>query len=108
MLARSRLKFSLFALIIGLAALGLLPSQAAQRAPSSALESTATPDAPSALQRYRVGQVRTREQRSAIGATGAEIEAVGEDQVIVVASPEQRRQIAALGFSIQPAPRPTD
>ena len=108
MLARSRPRRLLLALIIGLAALGLIPSQAAQRAPSRAPAATATADVPGALQRYLVGQVYTREQRSAIGATGAEIEAVGNDQVIVVASPDQRRQIAALGFTIQTAARPSD
>jgi hypothetical protein len=108
MSARSRLQFSLLALVIGLAALGLMPSQAAQPAPSHSPAATVTADEPGALQRYRVGQVYTREQRSAIAATGAEIEAVGKDQVIVVASPEQRRQIAALGFTLQPAPRPSD
>jgi len=65
-------------------------------------------DAPGAPQRYRIGEVRTREQRSAIAATGADIEAVGQDQVIVVATPEQLGQIAALGFTIQPDPRPSD
>ncbi|MEP7190122.1 MAG: M14 family metallopeptidase, partial [Roseiflexaceae bacterium] len=108
MFARSRLKFSLLALVIGLAALGLMPSQAAPLRPSRAPAATATPDGSGALQRYLVGQVSTREQRSAIAATGAEIEAVGNDQVIVVASAEQRRQIAALGFTLQPAPRPSD
>ena len=105
--ARSRLRRSLLALVTGLAALALIPSQAAQIQPSRAPAASAA-DAPGALQRYRVGEVRTREQRSAIGATGAEIEAVGQDQVIVVATPEQRRQIAALGFTLQPAPRSSD
>jgi carboxypeptidase T len=97
--ARSRLRRSLLALLTALAALGLIPSQAAQIQPSRA---------PGALQRYRVVEVHTREQRSAINATGAEIEAVGQDQVIVVATPAQRRQIVALGFTLQPAPRPSD
>ncbi len=102
MFARSRLTRLLLALITGIAALGMLPSQAAQIQPSRA------PDVPGALQRYRIDGVRTREQRSAIGATGADIEAVGPDQVIVVATPEQRNQIVALGFTLQPAPRPSD
>jgi carboxypeptidase T len=106
--ARSRLRRSLLALVAGLAALGLIPSQAAQIQPARRPAATATADAPGAPQRYRIGDVRTREQRSAIDATGAEIEAVGQDQVIVVATPEQRRQIAALGFSLQLAPRPSD
>ncbi|MEO7911311.1 MAG: M14 family metallopeptidase [Roseiflexaceae bacterium] len=86
----------------------MIPSQAAQRTPNRASAIAAAPDVPGAVQRYRVGEVRTREQRNAIAATGAEIEAVGIDQVIVVASPDQHRQIAALGFTMQPDPRPSD
>jgi carboxypeptidase T len=104
---RSRLRHSLLALVTALAALALLPSQAAPTQPSRA-SATNTADVPGALQRYRVADVYTREQRSAINAIGAEIEAVGHDQVIVVATPEQLRQIAALGFTLQPAPRPSD
>src|SRR5436190_23144261 len=69
--ARSRLRRSLLALVTALAALGLIPSQAAQIQLSRAL-ATAAADLPAALQRYRVGDVHTREQRSAIGATGAD------------------------------------
>jgi len=105
--ARSRLRCSLLALVTALAALGLIPSQAAQIQPSRAPAASAA-DVPGAPQRYRIGEVRTREQRSAIAATGADIEAVGQDQVIVVATPDQRRQIAALGFTLQPAPLPSD
>src|SRR5438067_8955383 len=98
MAPRSRLRLSLLALVTALAALGLIPSQAAPTPPSRAPAGMA--DAPGALGRYRVGDVYTREQRSAIGATGADIEAVGPDQVIVVATPDERRQIAALGFTL--------
>jgi carboxypeptidase T len=108
MRVRSRLRRSILALVTALIALGLLPSQAAQIQPSRAPAANAADDRPGALQRYQIGQVYTREQRSAISATGAEIEAVEQDQVIVVATPEQRRQIVALGFTLQLAPRPSD
>lgn len=105
--ARSQFRRSLLALVTALAALGLIPSQAAQIQPSRAPNASAA-EVPGALQRYRIGEVYTREQRSAINATGVDIEAVGQNQVIIVATPEQRRQIAALGFMLQPAPRPSD
>jgi murein tripeptide amidase MpaA len=107
MLARLRLRHSLLAFLIGITALGLIPSQAAQIQPSRSAAAIAA-DVPVALGRYHVAGVSTREQRSAINATGADIEAVGQDQVIVVATPEQIGQIAALGFTVQPAPRPAD
>jgi hypothetical protein len=94
-------------LIAGIVALGLMPSQAAQIPPSPA-PATGALAAPSTPQRYRIGNVHTREQRSAISATGVDIEAVEQEQVFVVATPEQRGQIEALGFTLQPAPRPAD
>lgn len=103
---KARLRRSFLALVTALAALGLIPSHAAQIQPNRVPVTTA--DLPGALGRYRVGEVYTREQRSAISATGADIEAVGRDQVIVVATPAERGQIAALGFTPQPAPRPAD
>jgi hypothetical protein len=102
----SRLRPILLALVIGLAALGLLPSQAAQLSPSRVPAVFA--DQPGARQRYSVGEVYTPQQRGAIAATGAEIEAIGRDRAIVVATPAQIRQVAALGFAIQLAPRPSD
>jgi hypothetical protein len=91
----SRLTRSLLAVIGGIIALALTPAPA-------------VPAAATAAQRYRVGEVRTREQRSAIVATGAEIEASGRDQAIVIASAEQRGRIAALGFTLQPIAHLTD
>jgi hypothetical protein len=105
--ATSQLQRLMLVLATTFAALGLIPSQAAPIQPRGApLFNTA--DVLGAPQRYLIGDVYTREQRSAIGATGAEIEAVEPGQVIVVATPGERRRIAELGFRPQPAPRPAD
>jgi hypothetical protein len=58
--------------------------------------------------RYRVVGVITREQRSAIAATGAAIDAIGPDAVAITATPDERRRIAALGFAVQPLAGPLD
>ena len=86
--------YALLTLVAGIVALGLIPAQAGrlhpERAPVAAA-STDTDDSPRSFQRYRAEGVRTREQRSAIVATGAEIEAVGPDFLIVVATPAAMR-----------------
>src|SRR5689334_9338621 len=46
----------------------------------------------------RVEQVTTREQRSAIAATGAAIVEVGPDYVAIVATAEEERLVRALGY----------
>src|SRR5262245_905670 len=74
----------------------------------------ARPAAPTAaqgqppLRHLRVERVTTREQRSAIAATGAAIEEVGPDYVTVAATPEEERQIGALGYTPQAITGPLD
>jgi carboxypeptidase T len=102
--SRSRLPRSFLTFVAGIVALGLIPAQAARLPPGRAPAVASVPS----HARYRVGGVRTREQRSAIVATGAEIEAIGSEYVIVVATPDQRRQIDMLGFTVQPEQRLSD
>jgi carboxypeptidase T len=58
--------------------------------------------------RYRVADVATREQRSAIAASGAAIDGVGADWVDITAMPSEVQRIAALGFSARALPAPSD
>jgi hypothetical protein len=58
--------------------------------------------------RYRVLGAATREQRSAIAATGAAIDAAGAGWVDVSATPEELRRIGALGFTTRALPQPLD
>ncbi len=50
---------------------------------------------------YRVGNVVTREDRTAVARTGAAIEEIGASYVIVRATPQEASQIAKLGYPIQ-------
>jgi carboxypeptidase T len=58
--------------------------------------------------RYHVVGANTREQRSAIAATGAAIDAVGAGWVDVTATLEERRRIIALGFAAGAPIQPLD
>src|SRR5439155_24472463 len=66
------------------------------------------PAAQQALGRYHVDGAATREQRSAINATGADIEEILPDSAEIVATPEQVQQIRALGFTVRPSARALD
>jgi uncharacterized protein YxeA len=50
---------------------------------------------------YRVSNVVTREDRTAVARTGAAIEEIGANYVIVRATPQEAGQIAKLGYPIQ-------
>ena len=50
---------------------------------------------------YRVSDVVTREDRTAVGKTGAAIEEIGPDYVIVRATTKEASQIAKLGYPIE-------
>ena len=52
------------------------------------------------VQTYRVSNVFTREDRTAVARTGAAIEEIGADYVIVRATPQEASQIAKLGYPI--------
>jgi hypothetical protein len=70
--------------------------------------STAQPSAQELPGRYRIVRVVTREQRSAIAATGAAIDAAGPDWVIITAHPADLRRIAELGFEAHRLAGPSD
>ena len=57
---------------------------------------------------YFVGNIFTREDRSAIARTGAAIEEIGDDYVIVRATPQEASQIAKLGYPIEEMAQPLD
>jgi hypothetical protein len=59
-------------------------------------------------ERYRVVGADTREQRTAIAATGASIDAVGAGWVDITAAAPELKRIAALGFSVRPLLQPLD
>ncbi|MBI5034619.1 MAG: fibronectin type III domain-containing protein [Chloroflexi bacterium] len=57
---------------------------------------------------YRVDKVINREDRTAIAKTGASIDEIGKQYVIVSATPQEASAIAALGYPIQPVVGPLD
>jgi carboxypeptidase T len=60
------------------------------------------------LNQYEVTGAASREQRSAIAATGVDILAAGPESVTILATAEQAQLVAALGFRIAVAPRLAD
>lgn len=52
------------------------------------------------LKFYKVSNVKTKEQRTAISSTGASIEEVGTDFVKVIATPQEVKSIKQKGFSL--------
>ncbi len=62
-----------------------------------------TPDPePSPSDRYDVAGPVTARQRSAVARTGAAIDEVQDDGVVVTATPREARAIAALGYAVEP------
>ncbi len=61
----------------------------------------AEPAETGAAQAYRIGNVVTREDRSAIARTGAAIEEIGPDYVIVRATPEEIAPFAAEAIPVE-------
>lgn len=57
---------------------------------------------------YRVNNVASREDRTAVARTGAAINDIGADYVIIEATPQEANAIAALGYSIEPVMAPLD
>jgi murein tripeptide amidase MpaA len=53
---------------------------------------------------YHVHDVRTREERSAIARTGAAIDEIGADYVVVTAIDQEIRQIRQLGYTAEELP----
>ncbi len=50
---------------------------------------------------FMIEGIVTKEQRSAIASTGAVIEEIGEDYVVVFAMPDEVKQIEALSFNVE-------
>ncbi|MDQ4133702.1 MAG: zinc carboxypeptidase [Actinomycetota bacterium] len=73
----------------------LLPSMSAAQDGSAPVTPTAT---------YQVSGVDSREERTAVAGTGAGIDEVQADAVVVRATPSERDAIAALGFAVTPLP----
>ena len=91
---------SVMLLALLLLVIGVLPIAAAR--PAAPL-----PDAESYdIAVYRVDKVINREDRTAIAQTGASIDEVGANYVIVSATPQEASAIAALGYPIQPVVSP--
>ena len=70
--------------------------------------STAQPPARELPGRYRITGAIAREQRSAIAASGAAIDAAGPGWVDISATPADVRRLAGLGFQASRLTRPVD
>ncbi|NUR83543.1 MAG: zinc carboxypeptidase, partial [Nonomuraea sp.] len=61
---------------------------------------------PPANKQYRVSGPATAQQRSAVAATGAAIDEVKTDSVLVTATEAEVAAIRRLGFRVAESPRP--
>jgi hypothetical protein len=84
-----------FAAVLG--ALALLASSLAEPTGAQAPDPEAPPSG-----RYEVDGPATARQRSAVARTGAAIDEVRDDSVVVTATPREARAIAALGYEVEP------
>jgi murein tripeptide amidase MpaA len=87
------------ALALLLLVTGALPASAIRQAEPQQPPSVESYD----IAVYRVDNVLSREDRTAIAQTGASIDEIGATYVIVSATPEEAGAIAKLGYAIQPA-----
>jgi hypothetical protein len=90
-----------------------LPADASSQAPAptaqapSAAATTPSPQAENwGLRVYRVSGVSTREARTAVSRTGAAIDEIGADYVIIDCHPETANQIRALGYQVEDITKP--
>jgi murein tripeptide amidase MpaA len=79
---------------------GAQDSDAAARILSGSLP----PGSESGTAVYRVEKVATREDRTAVARTGAAIDEIGADYVLVSATPEEAEAIRAIGYPVQAMP----
>ena len=86
------------ALALLLLVAGTLPASATRQAEPQLPPSVESYD----IAVYRVENVVSREDRTAIAQTGASIDEIGATYVIVSATPEEAGAIAKLGYAIQP------
>jgi murein tripeptide amidase MpaA len=77
----------------------ILAALAATVTAPSAGGSAATEASASTSASYRIDGVSTREQRTAISRTGAAIDEVGRNYVVITAMPNEVRAIRSIGFS---------
>src|SRR5262245_39066123 len=85
-------------LFVGALVVGLMPARPL----------AASPPTPAEVGRYRIEGVVTREQRSAISATGVDIEGAQPGPVEFVATADQVQRIRARGFAVRPSAQPHD
>ena len=90
-----------------------LPTDASSQAPAptaqapSAATTTPSPKVETTDVRvYRVSGVSTREARTAVASTGAVIDEIGADYVIIDCHPETANQIRALGYQVEDITKP--
>lgn len=96
-------KLPVILLIVVIALTGLPASGSAQAPDPGSPQSI--PDEPGqqaeAILTYRINHVVTREDRTAVARTGADIIEIGPDYVIVRAAATEAAQIARLGYAIE-------
>lgn len=90
-----------------------LPTDASSQAPAptaqapSAATTTPSPQVENwGVRVYRVSGVSTREARTAVASTGAVIDEIGADYVIIDCHPETANQIRALGYQVEERIKP--
>ncbi|MFD0276458.1 M14 family metallopeptidase [Kitasatospora sp. NPDC127111] len=66
----------------------------------------AAADTPDTARQYRLDGPRTVAERTAVAATGASVDAVRPDSVVVTATPAELARLRALGWSPTPLPGP--
>ncbi|WP_395297618.1 M14 family metallopeptidase [Kitasatospora hibisci] len=93
------------AVLLALALASPLSTQATAHPAAAGAATTATAQEETARQ-YVVDGPRTVAERTAIAATGASVDAVRPDSVVITASPAEAARLRALGWSPTPLPAP--
>ena len=88
-------------LILVLILTGMLPYSASAQSPTTGTVTQAGEPESYDVHTYRVSNVITKEDRTAVARTGAAIEEIGANYVIVRATPQEASQIAKLGYPIE-------
>ncbi|MCS1352166.1 M14 family zinc carboxypeptidase [Mechercharimyces sp. CAU 1602] len=91
----------LIAMMLLLSLLGLPLFSSNLLAENTTTATTEVKEAPDERKIYRIEGVSTREQRTEIIRTGASIEEVGKDYVIVIAQPTEIKALKASKFSVK-------
>ncbi|WP_327674013.1 M14 family metallopeptidase [Kitasatospora sp. NBC_00458] len=95
------------AVLLALALASPLTLQAASHPASAADTTTAAGATADTVRQYRLDGPRTVAERTAVAATGASVDAVLPDSVVVTATPAEAARLRALGWSptLLPGPR---